>query len=138
MMATTFCRIEFWGGSGMSSGFDSDVILTTDLRLYRITRWQAAKTLRAAGIRGSLRRQELETRSIRRARIQVRRATLLPWPPLLAGPIRHVRFRLYPPVLCPLRTAVLPAPQSGNASCEYGSRKMKLRQSQPVARAWQK
>src|SRR6202158_5297158 len=100
MMATIFWRAGLWGDSGMSSGFDSDIILASDLRLYRITRWQAAKTLRAAGIRDCLRRRELETRSIRPAHIPVARALPLPAQRRLAGPIRRARVRLYRPVPC--------------------------------------
>src|SRR5260370_16144944 len=120
MMATIFWRGEFWGDSGMSSDFDSDIILTSDFRLYRITRSWAGKTLRGAGIRDYLRHRGLETQSTRSAHIPVPRASLPPWPRLLGGPIRGARFRLYRPAPCPLRTAVSPAPQSGERVWESG------------------
>src|SRR5208282_2539790 len=124
-------------------------LLTSDSRLYRITAWQASKTPHAAGIRDSPRRQEWETRSIQRARIRVPKAPLLLWPRPLAAPIHRERFRLYPPVPCPLQTAVSPAPQSGGRTpilraqsnwvshCEAGWSK-KRPESPPAAPEWRR
>src|SRR5207302_3149152 len=83
-----------------------------EFRLYRINRAQAVESLHAGEIRDCPRLLEWEIRSIRSARIPVAREQFLPSPPRLAALIHRAQFRLYPPVPCPLRTAVSPAPQS--------------------------